>query len=200
MIVIIDNYDSFTYNLFQYVGEINPDIKVLRNDAVTIEALKKMDIDHIIISPGPGFPINAGISMEVIKEMGETVPILGVCLGHQAIGEVYGGRVIHAGTTVHGKTSFIEHNGKDLFKGIEKPLKVTRYHSLVVEKETLPEELLITAEGPGGEIMGLKHKEYPVFGVQFHPESIATHCGKEILKNFLKMQMGTILGCRKISS
>ncbi|TCO73800.1 anthranilate synthase component II [Marinisporobacter balticus] len=187
MIVIIDNYDSFTYNLYQYVGEINPDIKVIRNDAVIIEDLEKMEISHIIISPGSGFPKEAGISIEVIEKLGKSIPILGVCLGHQAIGEAFGGKVVHAKNRIHGKTSEITHNGIDLFEGIENPLIVTRYHSLIVEKESLPQELTITARSLEGEIMGLKHKKYPIHGVQFHPESIATQYGKEILKNFIAL-------------
>ncbi|MCY6355685.1 anthranilate synthase component II [Clostridium sp. ZS2-4] len=185
MIVIIDNYDSFTYNLYQYVGEINPEVKVFRNDEVTIEKLKQMDIDHIIISPGPGFPKDSGISKEVIKTFGKDIPTLGVCLGHQCIGEVFGGWIVHAKEMVHGKTSMITHNEMDLFKGLENPLRVTRYHSLVVERHSIDDELIITAESSDGEIMGLKHKNYPIFGVQFHPESIATQNGKELLKNFL---------------
>lgn len=186
MIVIIDNYDSFTYNLYQYVGELNPDIRVFRNDAVTVQELAELDIDRIIISPGPGFPKDAGISREVVKVMGKDIPILGVCLGHQVIGEVYGGRIVHAGSILHGKTSLIMHNGQDLFKGLDHPLKVTRYHSLIVERENIPEDLEVTAESEHGEIMGLKHRDYPVFGVQFHPESIATQGGKEIIRNFLE--------------
>lgn len=185
MIVIIDNYDSFTYNLYQYVGEINPEVKVFRNDEVTIETLKQMDIDHIIISPGPGFPKDSGISKEVIKTLGKDIPTLGVCLGHQCIGEVFGGWIVHAKEMVHGKTSMITHNEMDLFKGLENPLRVTRYHSLVVERHSIDDELIITAESSDGEIMGLKHKKYPIFGLQFHPESIATQDGKELLKNFL---------------
>lgn len=185
MIVIIDNYDSFTYNLYQYVGEINPEVKVFRNDEVTIETLNQIDIDHIIISPGPGFPKDSGISKEVIKTLGKDIPILGVCLGHQCIGEVFGGRIIHAEQMVHGKTSMITHNEIDLFQGLENPLKVTRYHSLVVDRDSIDDDLIITAESSDGEIMGLKHKKYPIFGVQFHPESIATQDGKELLKNFL---------------
>lgn len=185
MIVIIDNYDSFTYNLYQYVGEINPDVQVFRNDAVTLEQLKQMDIDHIIISPGPGFPKDSGISTEVIRVFGKDVPILGVCLGHQAIGEVFGGHIVHANHLLHGKTSMIRHNKTGLFKDVQNPLKVTRYHSLIVDSKFIPDELEVTAQSFQGEIMGLKHRKYPIFGVQFHPESIATNSGKEILKNFL---------------
>ncbi len=185
MIIIIDNYDSFTYNLYQYVGEINPDVRVYRNDAVTLEQLKQMDIDHIIISPGPGYPGDSGISPEVVRVFGKDVPILGVCLGHQVIGEVFGGRVIHAKYLLHGKTSMIHHNERGLFKKIANPLRAMRYHSLVVDSGFIPDELEVTAQSPEGEVMGLRHKKYPVFGVQFHPESISTNCGKEILKNFL---------------
>ncbi|MCT4607456.1 MAG: aminodeoxychorismate/anthranilate synthase component II [Marinisporobacter sp.] len=187
MIVIIDNYDSFTYNLYQYVGEINPDVKVFRNDEVTIGDLKKMNITHVIISPGPGFPKDSGISMEMIKTFGKDIPTLGVCLGHQAIGEVFGGVIVHAKNMVHGKTSKIHHNEVDLFKNIKNPLTVTRYHSLIVDPASITDELVITAKTLEGEIMGLKHKKYPIFGVQFHPESISTEYGKEILKNFLEL-------------
>ncbi|MFT9496721.1 anthranilate synthase component II [Anaerosolibacter sp.] len=192
MIVIIDNYDSFTYNLYQYVGEINPAVEVFRNDAVTIKDLRGMNISHIIISPGPGFPKDAGISQEVVRELGKEIPILGICLGHQGIGEAFGGKVLHAKEMVHGKTSLIHHNEKGIFEGLANPLKATRYHSLVVDRDTLPAELKITAEGPAGEIMGLQHKNYPIFGVQFHPESIATKEGRKILKNFLSMHRGCI--------
>lgn len=187
MIAIIDNYDSFTYNLYQFLGEINPNVQVFRNDAVTIEQLKGMDISHVVISPGPGFPKDSGISMDVIKTLGRDIPVLGVCLGHQAIGEAFGGKVVHAKKMVHGKTSVIHHNKLDIFGGIENPIKVMRYHSLIVDKESLSDELMITAISPEDEIMGLRHKEYPIFGVQFHPESIGTQKGKEILKNFLAL-------------
>lgn len=187
MIVIIDNYDSFTYNLYQYIGEINPDVKVFRNDAITIEELMKMDIKHIVISPGPGFPSDSGISKDVIEKLGKHIPILGVCLGHQAIGEIFGGKMVHAKKMVHGKTSMIKHNETDLFKDVKNSLEVTRYHSLVVEKASISDELIITAESSDGEIMGLKHKKYPIYGVQFHPESISTEGGKKILKNFLEL-------------
>ncbi|MGD9677370.1 MAG: aminodeoxychorismate/anthranilate synthase component II [Vulcanibacillus sp.] len=187
MIVIIDNYDSFTYNLFQYVGEINPDVQVYRNDKITISELKAMDISHLIISPGPGFPKDAGISIRAIKELGKDLPLLGVCLGHQAIAEAFGGKIIHAKEMVHGKTSLIKHNGEDLFAGIDNPLKATRYHSLIVDKKKIPVDLIITANSLDGEIMGLRHKKYPIFGVQFHPESIATDFGKQLIKNFLEI-------------
>lgn len=187
MIVIIDNYDSFTYNLYQYIGEIDPDVKVIRNDEITIEDLLLMKPQHIIISPGPGYPSSAGISKEVIECFGKVIPILGVCLGHQAIAEVFGGEIIESRLMFHGKTSRIRHDGKGLFKNIINPLTVMRYHSLKVNDENLPEEIVITARTEDGEIMGLKHRDYPIHGVQFHPESVMTECGKEILRNFLNM-------------
>lgn len=188
MIVIIDNYDSFTYNLYQYVGEINPDIKVFRNDKVSIAELKEMDISHIIISPGPGTPKDSGISKDIIREFGSRIPILGVCLGHQTIGETYGCEVVKAKEPFHGKTSMVYHDGKDLFNGIESPLKVTRYHSLIVDKNTFTEDLSPTAKTRDGEIMALRHRKHPIFGVQFHPEAIATCNGKQIIKNFLNFR------------
>ncbi|MEW9124693.1 MAG: aminodeoxychorismate/anthranilate synthase component II [Thermotaleaceae bacterium] len=187
MIVIIDNYDSFTYNLYQYIGEIRPDIKVIRNDKVTVEELEQMDISHLIISPGPGFPKDAGISMEAVKTLGCKIPTLGVCLGHQAIGEAFGGKVVHGEKAVHGKVSQIQHHERSLFEGLENPLGVTRYHSLVIDREGLPGDLEITAQSTEGEIMGIKHRDYPIFGLQFHPESISTQKGKEILKRFLAL-------------
>ena len=191
MVVIIDNYDSFTYNLYQYIGSLNPEVKVYRNDRITIEELENMDISHFVISPGPGYPKDAGISKEVIEKLGGKVPILGVCLGHQAIGEVFGGTVIRGKRPVHGKTSIIQHNEMDLFKGIVNNLEVARYHSLVVDKMRIKslqdKELEITAISSDGEIMGLKHKKYPIFGIQFHPESIATVNGMKMIENFLNM-------------
>jgi len=192
MNVIIDNYDSFTYNLYQYIGEINPDIKVFRNDEISIEELKEMDIEHIIISPGPGFPKDSGISEDVIRTFGKDIPILGVCLGHQAIGEVFGAKIVHAKEMVHGKTSLIvcnhvANNENSIFEGMVNPFKVARYHSLIVDKNTVPDELIITAKTLDGEIMGLKHRDYPIYGVQFHPESIASEYGKEIIKKFLSL-------------
>lgn len=186
MILIIDNYDSFTYNLYQYVGEIYPDIKVLRNDEFTIEDLKKLPLEAIIISPGPGRPENAGRSIEVIKEFEDKVPILGICLGHQAIGYAYGGNVISAPVIMHGKTSMINHKGEDIFKNINSPLKIMRYHSLIVEKQSLPKDLVVTAETEDGLIMALKHRKYRVQGLQFHPESIFTDQGKLLIKNFVE--------------
>ncbi len=187
MILMIDNYDSFTYNLVQYLGELEEVVKVVRNDKITLKEIKAMRPKKIVISPGPGRPTDAGISNDVIKELGQYIPILGVCLGHQCIGEVFGGRVIGAPRLMHGKTSLIYHNGKDIFKGISNPFEATRYHSLIVKRETLPKCLKITAETKEKEIMGLKHKRYPIWGVQFHPESILTKEGKKILANFLRM-------------
>ena len=187
MILMVDNYDSFTYNLVQYLGELGADMKVFRNDKITINQIKKLKPSKIVISPGPGRPEGAGVSCALIKEFSGKIPILGVCLGHQAIGYAYGGRIINAKKLMHGKTSLIYHNKKDIFKNIPNPFEATRYHSLLVEKKTLPKCLEITAWTKAGEIMGLKHKDYPVWGVQFHPESILTKAGKEILRNFLKI-------------
>jgi anthranilate synthase/aminodeoxychorismate synthase-like glutamine amidotransferase len=182
---MIDNYDSFTYNLVQYFGELGADIEVFRNDKITVSKIAKLKPKKIVISPGPGRPEDAGISCEIIRVFAGKIPILGVCLGHQAIGYVYGGRIVGAKKLMHGKTSMIYHNGKSIFKGIPNPFEATRYHSLLVEKKTLPECLEITARTKENEIMGLKHKKYPVWGVQFHPESILTKPGKDILANFL---------------
>ncbi len=187
MILVIDNYDSFTYNLVQYLGELGANLKVYRNDKITMAEIKKLKPEKIVISPGPGVPKDAGISEAVIKEFGNRIPILGVCLGHQAIGEVFGGRIIGAKKLMHGKTSKIYHDGKGVFKGIKNPFDATRYHSLLVERRTFPRALNITARTKEGEIMGLQHKAYPVYGVQFHPESILTAEGKKILKNFLDL-------------
>lgn len=187
MILIIDNYDSFTYNLYQYVGELYEDVKVVRNNEFTIKELKKLPLKGIVISPGPGRPENAGLCIEVIKSFEGIIPILGICLGHQAIGHAYGGNVISAPKIMHGKTSIIKHNTKDLFKDLKNNLKIMRYHSLIVEKDTLPEVLSITAETKDGLIMGLKHKKFQVYGLQFHPESIFTDGGKSIIKNFVEV-------------
>ncbi len=185
MLLVIYNYDSFTYNLVQYFGELGQEIEVFRNDAVTIEEIRALNPDHIVISPGPGNPAeDAGISNEVLKEFGATTPILGVCLGHQCMGQVYGGQVVRAPRLMHGKTSSVYHHGKGVFTGIPSPFKATRYHSLIVE-EPLPDCLEVTAFTREGEVMGLRHKEYPTVGVQFHPESILTEHGKRILQNFL---------------
>lgn len=187
MIVIIDNYDSFTYNLYQYIGEINPDIRVIRNDQITVAELKALSPSHLIISPGPGFPQDAGISIEAIKAMAGEIPILGVCLGHQAIGMAFGGNVIHAPQLMHGKASDI-HLGKSvLFEGLSKTVLAGRYHSLIVEKVSLPGQLKVTADTKDGDIMALEHTQHPVFGLQFHPESILTPYGMRILENFLEL-------------
>lgn len=187
MILMIDNYDSFTYNLVHYLGEMGEVLKVFRNDAVTVEQIRRLKPSRIVISPGPGSPKDAGISMEVIRTLGPTVPILGVCLGHQCIGEVFGGRVARAKRLMHGKTSQIFHDGKGIFKGIDNPFVATRYHSLIVEQRGLPRVLEVTAQTREKEIMGLRHKKFPILGVQFHPESILTPSGKQILRNFLSL-------------
>ncbi len=188
MILIIDNYDSFTYNIVQYLGELDADLKVFRNDKISIEGIKKIHPKKIVISPGPGRPDDAGISKEVIRNFAGKVPILGVCLGHQCIGEVYGGKIILAKNLMHGKTSRIFHNRKRIFKNIPNPFEATRYHSLLVARTAFPDCLEITAWTKDKEIMGLRHKDYQVYGVQFHPESILTKEGKAILKNFLTIK------------
>jgi anthranilate synthase/aminodeoxychorismate synthase-like glutamine amidotransferase len=187
MLLVIDNYDSFTYNLVQYFGELGADPQVKRNDAITVEELEKMRPAKIVISPGPGTPADAGISMEVIRRLGPKIPILGVCLGHQSIGEVYGGKVVRAERLMHGKTSPIQHDGKGVFAKLPNPFEATRYHSLIVERDSVPNCLEVSAETAEGEIMGLRHREYPVHGVQFHPESILSKEGKDLLANFLKI-------------
>jgi len=187
MILVIDNYDSFTYNLVQYLGELGAKIAVYRNDALTIDGIKRLRPEKIVISPGPGEPKDAGISKEVLLAFGEKTPILGVCLGHQCIGEAFGGRIVGAKRLMHGKTSLVYHDGKGIFKGIANPFEATRYHSLLVERKSFPKVLKITAETKAKEIMGLKHKRYPIYGVQFHPESILTVEGKKLLENFLKL-------------
>jgi anthranilate synthase/aminodeoxychorismate synthase-like glutamine amidotransferase len=186
MLVIIDNYDSFTYNLVQYFGELKVDIKVFRNDQVTIEQLQELQPDYVVISPGPCTPKESGISPEAVRYFSGKVPVLGVCLGHQCIGEVFGGNVIRAPYPVHGKLSTIHHNGQGLFQGIPEPFEAVRYHSLVVEEQTFPEVLEVTATTEDGLIMGLKHRQHPTYGLQFHPESIFTGVGKSLLANFLK--------------
>lgn len=186
MILILDNYDSFTYNLYQYVGSINPDVMVVRNDRITIDKIRELKPAHIIISPGPGFPRQAGISIEVVQRLGAEIPVLGVCLGHQAIGEAYGGRIVHGPEPVHGKTARARLNQScPLFNKMPENIEVGRYHSLVIERDSLPKELEITAETPDGLIMGIQHRYYPVFGVQFHPESVLTPEGLKIIENFL---------------
>lgn len=187
MLIVIDNYDSFTYNLVQYFGELGAELQVFRNDAITLEQLHNLDPTHLCISPGPGTPDDAGISCEAIKEFGPKIPTFGVCLGHQSIGQVFGGNIIRADRLMHGKTSMMIHEGASVFSGIESPMEATRYHSLIVERSSLPDCLEITAWTAEEEIMGLKHKEHPIHGVQFHPESILTKDGKKLVENFLKM-------------
>ncbi|GAB6183204.1 anthranilate synthase component II [Thermodesulfovibrio hydrogeniphilus] len=189
MILIIDNYDSFTYNLYQYVGEISikTEVIVYRNDETSIEEIEKLSPEKIIISPGPCTPHEAGISINVIKHFAGKIPILGVCLGHQAIGAAFGGKIIRSPEIMHGKTSLIYHDGKTIFENLPNPFLATRYHSLVIEKETLPECLTISAWTSNGLIMGVRHKEFKIEGVQFHPESILTKVGKDLLRNFLKL-------------
>lgn len=188
MLLILDNYDSFTYNLVQYFGELGAEMVVHRNDAITVEQVREMAPSRICISPGPCTPNEAGISMDLIREFGATTPILGVCLGHQSIGQVYGGEVVRADRLMHGKTSPILHEGKSVFAGVDSPFEATRYHSLIVRRESLPDCLEVTAWTQEGEIMGLQHRQHPVHGVQFHPESILTRDGKKLLQNFLGFQ------------
>jgi len=188
MLLMIDNYDSFTYNLVQYLGEIGEDIKVFRNDKITIHEIERLNPERIVISPGPCTPKEAGISVELIKHFSGKIPILGVCLGHQSIGAAFGGDIIRAPRLMHGKTSLINHDGRMIFEGLPNPFEATRYHSLVIKKETLPDCLEITAWTDIGEIMGVRHKEFIIEGVQFHPESILTKVGKELLRNFLELR------------
>lgn len=188
MILVIDNYDSFTYNLVQYLGELGAEMKVVRNDECTVAEILQMAPDKIVISPGPCTPNEAGVSLDVITTLGETIPILGVCLGHQGIGQAYGGKVIRAPHVMHGKVSHVTHDGKDpLFESVPSPFEATRYHSLIVERESLPDSLQVIAETEDGIIMAMRHKSHPVWGVQFHPESILTKDGKTILQNFLNL-------------
>jgi anthranilate synthase/aminodeoxychorismate synthase-like glutamine amidotransferase len=189
MLLVIDNYDSFTYNLVQYLGELGADVVVRRNDAVSVEQVGELEPDGIVLSPGPCAPAQAGVTVDVIRAWGATTPILGVCLGHQAIGEAYGGRVVRAARAVHGKTSRITHDGSDLFAGLPSPLQVGRYHSLTVERSSLPDDLRVvaTAEHDDSEIHALRHRTHPVWGVQFHPESVLTPDGKQLLRNFLDL-------------
>jgi anthranilate synthase/aminodeoxychorismate synthase-like glutamine amidotransferase len=187
MILLIDNYDSFTYNLVQMLENMNQDVRVYRNDFIDIPGIESLAPSALMISPGPGAPHQAGISIEAIKYFGKRMPVIGVCLGHQAIGEAYGGKVVRAGRIMHGKTSMVFHDGRTIFKGMSNPFEAIRYHSLIVERESLPDCLEITAFTEEGEIMGLRHREYPVEGVQFHPESILTLEGSMLLKNFSSM-------------
>ena len=193
MIIVIDNYDSFTYNLVQYLGELGAElpvaseVQVYRNDQISLAEIRQLHPAAVVISPGPGRPEDAGISLELIKELGPTLPILGVCLGHQSIGQVFGGKIVSAPVLMHGKTSQVEHAGVGVFQGVESPMIATRYHSLVIEKQSCPEVLEITAWVEDGTIMGVRHREYPhIEGVQFHPESILTTSGKQLLRNFLE--------------
>ena len=193
MILMIDNYDSFTYNLVQYLGELGEDVRVVRNDELSVEQIRKLGPARIVISPGPGTPDQAGVSLALIEKLGGQIPILGVCLGHQSIGQAFGGRVIRAERIMHGKTSPIQHAGKGVFAGLPNPFEATRYHSLIVEKSTLPRDLEITAwtqdaHGNVDEIMGLRHRTLAIEGVQFHPESILTQHGHDLLRNFLHVQ------------
>ena len=186
MILLLDNYDSFTYNLAQYLGELGCTLEVHRNDKISVEEIARRKPERIVISPGPCTPQDAGISMELVQKLAGKFPIFGVCLGHQAIGAAFGAKVIRAPKLFHGKTSEVEHNGKGIFEGVPNPLTATRYHSLIVERKSLPRDLLITAETRDGVIMGLRHKRYAIDGVQFHPESVLTEAGKKILQNFLE--------------
>ena len=192
MLVMIDNYDSFTYNLVQYLGELGADVRVFRNDQISVDELSALQPDHIVVSPGPCTPNEAGISMAAIRRFAGEIPILGVCLGHQSIGQVYGGNIVHAKSVMHGKTSQVFHHDSDVFHSLESPFQATRYHSLVIEQASLPDCLKVTAwtQAPDGsldEIMGVRHKELPVYGVQFHPESILTAHGHDLLRNFLEL-------------
>ena len=187
MILVLDNYDSFTYNLVQYLGELGAEVKVYRNDAVTVDKITDLTPERILISPGPGIPANAGIAVEAIRKFAGKVPMLGVCLGHQAIGEAFGGNVVRAKTLMHGKTSEICHDSRTIFRGLPYRFKATRYHSLVVDEESVPEVLEVAATTPDGVVMGLRHREFPIEGVQFHPESVMTEHGKTIIENFLQL-------------
>jgi anthranilate synthase/aminodeoxychorismate synthase-like glutamine amidotransferase len=187
MILVIDNYDSFTYNLVQYLGELKAELEVRRNDQISLDQIRELKPDRILVSPGPCSPRESGLSNAIIQTFGPTVPLFGVCLGHQCIGYVFGAQVVVNYRIMHGKTSPIKHNGRDLFKGMANPFAATRYHSLVIQRDTLPDCLEITAETEEGEIMGVRHKSHPIWGVQFHPESILTENGRQILRNFLSL-------------
>jgi anthranilate synthase/aminodeoxychorismate synthase-like glutamine amidotransferase len=190
MVLVIDNYDSFTYNLVQYLGEMQVELAVHRNDQITLERIRELRPDRILISPGPCSPRESGLSNDIIRALAGSVPILGVCLGHQCIGHVFGANVVVNYRIMHGKTSLIHHNGKDLFVGMPNPFSATRYHSLVIQRESLPACLEVTAETEEGEVMGVRHREFPIWGVQFHPESILSESGRTILANFLKLGVG----------
>jgi len=187
MLLVIDNYDSFTYNLVQYLGELGERIEVRRNNEVSVDEIERMSPDRIVISPGPGIPDDAGVSLQIIEEFGGKVPVLGVCLGHQAIGQAFGGRVVRAAHLFHGKSSTVQHDGKTIFEGLEQNFGAGRYHSLVVERESVPDCLEVSATTPNGTIMGLRHRKMRIEGVQFHPESIMTTEGKKLLANFLRL-------------
>jgi anthranilate synthase component 2 len=187
MLVVIDNYDSFTYNLVQYLGELGERLQVFRNDQVTVDQVAALAPEAIVISPGPCTPREAGISIDLLRRLGPRIPTLGVCLGHQCIGEAFGGRVVRAPEIMHGKTSLIYHDGRGVFEGLPSPFEAIRYHSLVVDRASLPADLILTAQTSAGLIMGLRHRSYPIEGVQFHPESIKTEVGKDLLRNFLRL-------------
>lgn len=200
---MIDNYDSFTYNLVQYLGELGAAVETVRNDAITVAQIRKLNPQGIVISPGPGTPDDAGISLQVVVELGGVFPILGVCLGHQCIGQVYGGQVVRAGRVMHGKTSLMQHRGQGVFAGLPQPFEATRYHSLVLQKDAIPECLQVTAwtetaTGEIEEIMGLRHTSLPIEGVQFHPESILTRCGHDLLQNFIN-SINTGISTRRVA-
>src|SRR5881392_242142 len=184
MIVVIDNYDSFTYNLVQYLGELGEDLRVFRNDKITLEEIERLKPARIVISPGPGTPADAGITEDAVRHFHKSVPILGVCLGHQCIGEVFGGRIVRAPTLMHGKVSLVHHDGKGVLAGLPQPFEATRYHSLVVAPDSVPDALEVTATADDGTVMALRHRDLPVEGVQFHPESILTRCGHQLMANF----------------
>ncbi len=188
MVLVIDNYDSFTYNLVQYLGELGVDLQVHRNDQISLDQIRALKPERILVSPGPCSPRESGLSNDIIREFGKTIPLFGVCLGHQCIGHTFGANVVVNYRMMHGKTSPIKHNGEDVFAGMPNPFAATRYHSLVIQRDTLPACLEVTAETDEGEIMGVRHREYPIHGVQFHPESILTESGRTIMKNFLTLK------------
>ena len=190
MVLVIDNYDSFTYNLVQYLGELKVDLQVHRNDQISLDQVRALNPDRILVSPGPCSPNESGLSNDIIREFGQKIPVFGVCLGHQCIGHTFGAKVVVNYRMMHGKTSLIKHNGRDLFEGMPNPFAATRYHSLVIQRDTLPDFLEVTAETDEGEVMGIRHKQLPIWGVQFHPESILTESGRTIMKNFLKLSPG----------